>query len=926
VSAATARLSAEELGRLRSWTVEIAETLLPSGAQRQDRGGDWRFSHAGGLSIAKRSGAWFSHAQSVGGYSTVRLIEHLRQCDYAEAEQWAAAWLASHPGTGTCDGSDDAEASRAAAQANAIDAQRILSAVVSAEGTVGEAYLRSRGSEPPYPDCVRFLPDARIGEGALVGLLTAHNTIVGAQLTYLDPNGRKSLREPVRQTFVLDRERAKGAALIVEKLSANASLLLCEGLEDGLALRASGRPEAVFGLPGIGGLQHFPARRGQAIVVVRDGDAPGSPADKALIKGVDHLLLQGAEVRVTATPADADANSILQADGAAALDALVNGAETATLSRDGEVQRLARLEPADYDPKRKPVADKFGIRLPTLDAMVAAARPRKAKGEDGGAGYGLVEREPNPWPDPVQLGDVLNALRDRLNAHIVFRSRAQSTAVALWIAHSYVFDRFEFTPRLAVESPTPRCGKTTLHDLMKLTVCRAVDADKLTAPSLVRMKSAFGPISMLLDEMGDVLRASPELDGVLRSGFQQGKRYINLRPLPEGGFEHEAHDVFGPVAISLVGAVRGALADRSIHVLLRRKRANQKVAKLRQSNNRQRMLGIGRQLARWARDDGDALNDEPAIPDDLNDRQADFSVPLLAIADQAAGEWPQEARAALVQLLADGADRAEDNAIQLLHDLRTIFDTDLKQRQLLPEKQEIESKHLVGQLLQMAESPWACLANGRPLTQHKLATLLRDFGITPGKIGPEDHRQRGYRRLQFIEAWEAYPEALKPVSPESVRNQSVQSVQNGRNPPVSEDFQSVQEQSAGHFEKAAKTAEIRQAGQSGQFDSGNRSENSPLALSDASASSSEYNPHAKDLSLRKPEGNALEGASGGAAPKANGQDGAIHVGDIIRRLAANHPTWTEERLAKQTGQPIAAVKRALTGGSLERPSHGREVR
>jgi hypothetical protein len=520
------RRSREDQARLATWAPEIAEALLPPGAQRQDRGGDWRFSHAGGLSIAKHSGAWFSHAEGVGGYSTVRLIEHLRQCDRAEAEQRATAWLASHAGAGSCDGSNDAQDSKAAAQVNAARAQEIIAGAVSAEGTVAEVYLRSRGLAPPYVDCVRFLSDGRIGESALVGLLMAHHSVVGAQLTYLDPIGRKSLHEPVRQTFVIDHERAKGAAFIVEKLSANASLLLCEGLEDGVALLASGRPEAVFGLPGIGGLQHFPARRGQAIVVVRDGDAPGSPADRALIRGIDHLLLQGADVRVTATPAGADANSILQADGAAALNALIDGAVAAKLSLAGEVQRLARLDPADYDPERKPVADKFGMRLPTLDAMVAAARPRKAKGDDGGAGNGLVEREPDPWPEPVQLAEVLGTLRERLNAHIVFGNAAQVTIIALWIAHTYVFDKFEFTPRLAVESPTPRCGKTTLHDLMKLTVRRAVDADKLTAPSLVRMKSAFGPISALLDEMGDVLRASPELDGVLRSGFQRGKRYI----------------------------------------------------------------------------------------------------------------------------------------------------------------------------------------------------------------------------------------------------------------------------------------------------------------------------------------------------------------------------------------------------------------
>jgi hypothetical protein len=32
---------------------------------------------------------------------------------------------------------------------------------------------------------------------------------------------------------------------------------------------------------------------------------------------------------------------------------------------------------------------------------------------------------------------------------------------------------------------------------------------------------------------------------------------------------------------------------------------------------------------------------------------------------------------------------------------------------------------------------------------------------------------------------------------------------------------------------------------------------------------------------------------------------------MIRLMAATHPDWTEERLAKASGQPVSAVKRVL---------------
>jgi hypothetical protein len=933
-------LSCDDEARLATWAAEIAETLLPLGAARQDRGSDWRFTHAGGLSIAKRSGAWFSHALGAGAYSAVSLIELLRQCARAEAEQWAVAWLAGNPGTGSCDGSDDAADSQAARLANAFRAREIIAASVSAGDSVAETYLRSRGLNPPYPGCVRFLPNARIGESALVGLLTANDTVVGAQLTYLDPCGRKTLRGPARQTFVLDHERAKGAVFMVEKLSANATLLLVEGLEDGLALLASGRPEAVFGLPGVGGLQHFPARRGQAIVVMRDGDADGSPADRALLKGVDHLLLHGAAVKVTPTPRQQDgqpkpdANRIFLTEGADALNALVDAAAPAELSRDGQVQRLARLKPEDYDPERRAIADKFDLRLPTLDGMVAAARPRKRKDGEDRKDLGLVEREPDPWPEPVQLREVLDTLRERLNKHIIFgsslvagSSKAPSTVVTLWSAHTYVHTRFEYSPRLPAESAQPRCGKTSLHDLLKLVVFRPVDADRLTAASLVRLKSAVGPVTVLLDELPDALRTTPELDAVLRSGFQRNKRYINMRPLPEGGFEHETHDVYLPVSVSMIGAVRGALADRSVHVLLRRKNSKTKVAKLRHGKNRQVLLDCGRKLARWAEDETDNLDDDPSIPEQLNDRQADFSVPLLAIADQAGGDWPQDARDALVELLVDSSDLAEDDKILLLHDLRTIFDMELAKQKLVqpdlqPKDQEIQSKHLVSRLLTMQESPWEHLENGRPLTQHKLAGMLRGFGIRPGNIGSENDRQRGYRRLQFTEAWEAYTGAPVHISLLNPSNQSAQTAQNGRTPPVSGQFQSAQEGSAVHSENASKTAEIRQAVQSVHSETGIPGEKIKKPPSEPRSAAASHNHGGKDFSLHNAAETPSEEASG---VPLNGNGGARTrptniVADLIREIAASHPDWSEERLSKQSGQPLAVVKRALT--NRPRPASG----
>src|SRR5262245_35289134 len=44
----------------------------------------------------------------------------------------------------------------------------------------------------------------------------------------------------------------------------------------------------------------------------------------------------------------------------------------------------------------------------------------------------------------------------------------------------------------------------------------------------------------------------------------------------------------------------------------------------------------------------------------------------------------------------------------------------------------------------------------KPLTQHRLARMLKPLGIAPGKIGPEDKRVNGYKLEWFKEAFARY--------------------------------------------------------------------------------------------------------------------------------------------------------------------------
>jgi len=124
------------------------------------------------------------------------------------------------------------------------------------------------------------------------------------------------------------------------------------------------------------------------------------------------------------------------------------------------------------------------------------------------------------------------------------------------------------------------------------------------------------------------------------------------------------------------------------------------------------------------------------------------------------------ARSATVDNLCSGTlpERCQGNDASqlklLLADIRDAFGEAL----------EIASADLVKALVTIEGRPWG--KNGKPLTQKKLAQMLKPLGIAPDRIGPENARQRGYKLWAFEEVFACLP-------PEGVSDRK--SVQNAAN-------------------------------------------------------------------------------------------------------------------------------------------------
>lgn len=195
------------------------------------------------------------------------------------------------------------------------EAKAIWRAAEPATGTLAETYLRSRGLHLPIPESIRF---ARLRYGtkgpehpALIACVaSADNKLIGIQRTYLAPDGSGKASVPKAK---LSLGRVSGGAIRLAPCAA--SLIVCEGLEDGLTLQQElGR--SVWVAAGASMLPNmiFPAGV-RSIAIGGDNDKAGQASAR---KAAETFAHRGIDSRVF-FPVDAkDFNQELQQQGALA--------------------------------------------------------------------------------------------------------------------------------------------------------------------------------------------------------------------------------------------------------------------------------------------------------------------------------------------------------------------------------------------------------------------------------------------------------------------------------------------------------------------------------------------------------------------------------------------------------------------------------
>jgi hypothetical protein len=370
---------------------------------------------------------------------------------------------------------------------------------------------------------------------------------------------------------------------------------------------------------------------------------------------------------------------------------------------------------------------------------------------------------------PRPLGELLDATIDLLRRYVSFQFAEQPIAIALWVAHTWAFNAADYTPYLHVFSAETSSGKSRLLEVLALLANKPWKVESVSVAALFRRIEMDQP-ALLYDEIDNVFRESgkdddtKDLRACLNSGFKRGGKFTRCVG-QNANLEVKEFATFSPKVLAGIGKVLSdTLSNRCIPIELVRRTRDEKVARFRERDVCAEFFALQRKFAAWAQQAGvveTLQQSRPFLPEQFSDRQQDIAEPLLAIADMAGGNWPTQARAALVRLCTESTTPVVSTGIQLLTDLKAIFDREHADR--------LSTRDILVELIAIEGRPWAFMFEEAlkfdrlQSAASKLAKKLRVYkkpdgtDIEPRSIKVNDGAVvRGYYKEDFLAAWDRY--------------------------------------------------------------------------------------------------------------------------------------------------------------------------
>ena len=399
-----------------------------------------------------------------------------------------------------------------------------------------------------------------------------------------------------------------------------------------------------------------------------------------------------------------------------------------------ELAALAELDKLEQEMGREQLSKKYDVRKSVIDEYLSAqAGKEKIKNS-------IVE-EVEPAKHPVDGVKLLNGILDDLQRRVILPVGA-AVAITLWILLTYLNKAFSVLAILGIVSPTKRCGKTKLLEILQAYASKALPASNISPAAVYRTIEKFSP-TLLIDEADTFLKNNDELRGVINSGHTRSNAFV----VRVEGDNHEPvkFSTWGSKAISMIGALPETIADRAIIIELSRKMPGEKIQRTRIGFS-ESCKPIRAKCQRWADDNFEQIRSAiVTVPESGNDRADDNWQSLFAIAEVIGGDWPEKVKKSMTALVGESEDSI---GTKLLTDIRDIFEKQVAER--------VFSRDLVEFLNLLTESPWSDWSRGKGLSTNGLSRLLKPFGVTPKTLRIDGDLAKGYGLESFKDVFKRY--------------------------------------------------------------------------------------------------------------------------------------------------------------------------
>ena len=358
-----------------------------------------------------------------------------------------------------------------------------------------------------------------------------------------------------------------------------------------------------------------------------------------------------------------------------------------------------------------------------------------------------------PYPDPINGMELVTEIKKILNTYL-FMPTGADDAIAIWILHTYIPDAFDYTPRLSIISPEPRCGKTSLLDFLTQLSYRPLSVSGISASAMFRVIELEHP-TLIIDEADTFINTNEELRGIINTGYKKDGKVIRSE-INNKNFRPQVFICFAPCAIACIGKTPQTIADRSIIICMERKTKNEKRERIISRKIRPITGLLKSKCLRYMQDNREQISAiYPELPEWLDSRAQDITEPLFAIASNISPEYLTQFTSSIKTLMKNRSNIDELSLkTMLLSDIRSIF--------AAKDCEYIDSTVLVEELKNLEESPWYEYNYGRGLNVHSLAKLLKVFDIKPAQHRIGYNRVRQYALVDFVPKFERY---LPPTSP-----------------------------------------------------------------------------------------------------------------------------------------------------------------